>query len=253
MEKHIINLIEKYYAGQTSPEEESQLIQFFSKEEDLGNLEEYRAEFIQSDSWQTVEASEDFKARLLQQFSEPQKPKGSHLIINRNWLSIAAGVLLLITGFLLGRTSPNSSTSPNDELLALQTEVQSLRTMMIVSLFEQPRASDRIKAVRMAESLENPVEEAIGVLINAINEDPNTNVRLASIKALSAFRGVPEVQKALLSAISNQDSPIVQIELLRSIKKYNGQEKEPILLELLDQNDLDEQVKEYIQQILKSI
>lgn len=253
MKESIKDLVEKYHAGLTSTEEESRLIQFFQREEDLAELEVYRSIFIQSEAWQSTEASEAFKARLLENFAELEKVKSKDLVIHRTWLTIAAGVLLLLTGFLLGKTSSGTNDVASNELIALQMEVQSLRTMMIVSLFEKPRASDRIKAVRMAEEMENPVAEAIEVLVKAINEDPNTNVRIASIKALAAFRDLPEVQNALLEAIGKQKSPIVQIELLRSFKAFTESKKEEVLLELLDKTELDQQVRDQIQQMLKSI
>lgn len=252
MEKDINSLLVKYYAGQTNSEEDSTLVRYFQTGANLGDLEAFRSEFIHTEVWQSMEATEEFKGRLMQKFTEPARTHQPKLVSNRNWLRIAAGMLLILIGILLGRVSKPGQIDQGPDMASLQNEIQSLRTMVIVSLFEQPRASERIRAVRMAEELQNPMEDAIDVLIKAINQDPNINVRLASIKALSAFNQVPGVMDALLEALPKQDSPVVQIELLRSFQNLQPAQLENSLLQLLDQPGLDERVKNQIQQMLKS-
>ena len=66
----------------------------------------------------------------------------------------------------------------------------------------------------MVEDFEQPALEAIELLIKAMNEDENINVRLASIEVLFAFKHLPEVQQALLRSLPRQDSPMIQMELL---------------------------------------
>ena len=61
----------------------------------------------------------------------------------------------------------------------------------------------------------DPDEEVIEVLVKTLNEDPNSNVRMASLDALSKFYAQPNVKKALLESMKFQKDPVVQIALIQ--------------------------------------
>jgi hypothetical protein len=48
-----------------------------------------------------------------------------------------------------------------------------------------------------------------------MNEDPNTNVRLAALEALIKFHQEPVVRKKLIESLSVQKDPSVQITLIQ--------------------------------------
>ena len=48
-----------------------------------------------------------------------------------------------------------------------------------------------------------------------MNEDPNTNVRMAALEALGKFHNQPHVRKALVASLNTQKDPVVQIALIR--------------------------------------
>ena len=52
-------------------------------------------------------------------------------------------------------------------------------------------------------------------LIQAMNEDQNTNVRIAALEALGKFHNQPHVRKALIASLRTQKDPLVQIALIR--------------------------------------
>jgi len=248
--KKIKDLLERYYDGKTSGEEERDLAQFFQQPHDLGELETHRAIFQQSADWQAQTASAALKSKLFQQFEASSK-SAQFIHLPRTWIRAAAAVLLCITAFGLGRMSRPTNTG--EELVGLQTEVQSLRTMMMMALIDKPRASERIRAVRMVEGLEQPALEAIELLIKAMNEDENINVRLASIEVLFAFKHLPEVQRALLLSLPLQDSPMVQMELLRMLMDAGATLDYGVLQEMLKDEQLDPAIRQQLQQLLKSI
>lgn len=243
-------LLEKYYDGTTSVEEERVLTQYFQQPHDLGELEAHRAIFKHSVDWKAQTASDALQSKVFQQLETP--PASAQLIqLPRTWVRAAAAVLLCITAFGLGRMS--RSTNAGEELVVLQTEVQSLRTMMMMALIDKPRASERIRAVRMVEGLEQPALEAIELLIKAMNEDENINVRLASIEVLFAFKHLPEVQQALLRSLPRQDSPMVQMELLRMLREAEATIDNGALQKMLNDEQLDTGIRQQLQQLLKSI
>ncbi|MCH5686237.1 hypothetical protein LWM68_19435 [Niabella sp. W65] len=51
----------------------------------------------------------------------------------------------------------------------------------------------------------------------AMNNDPNSNVRLAVLELLQKQESRMEVEHLLLESVAQQDDPVVQIELLASL------------------------------------
>ena len=56
---------------------------------------------------------------------------------------------------------------------------------------------------------------SVKVLVKTMNEDPNTNVRMAALEALSKFHSDTDVRKALIHSLSIQKDPVVQIALIQ--------------------------------------
>ncbi len=65
--------------------------------------------------------------------------------------------------------------------------------------------------------VEKPDDELRTALVRTLNEDPNVNVRLASLDALEKFSDEPAVRKSLVASIGRQDSPLVQIALIDAV------------------------------------
>jgi HEAT repeat protein len=67
--------------------------------------------------------------------------------------------------------------------------------------------------------MEKPDDEIVKALVKTMNEDGNTNVRLAALDALSHFQNDPQVRRALVSALAKQKDPVVQIALIQLMVK----------------------------------
>src|SRR5690606_24528787 len=67
--------------------------------------------------------------------------------------------------------------------------------------------------------IESADDDVVEALIKRMNEDPNTNVRLAALDALSKFHDEPQVRKALVEGLSSQKDPVVQIALIQLMVK----------------------------------
>ncbi|MFY8128122.1 MAG: HEAT repeat domain-containing protein [Chitinophagaceae bacterium] len=62
-------------------------------------------------------------------------------------------------------------------------------------------------------------KEVINALTNCLNNDPNTNVRLAALESLSTFYKEPLVKKKLLESLGKQKDPIVKMSLIDVLTK----------------------------------
>lgn len=134
------------------------------------------------------------------------------------WVAVAAS-LLLCGGVALGLLIGKQNT--NQQLTALNTQVKDLKEMMSLNLMQsQISTSDRLKGVQLVNDLPEASTAVVQALIITLNEDDNTNVRLAALESLVRFADQPDVRTALIGAIAKQTSPLVQIALADVMKTY---------------------------------
>lgn len=148
-------------------------------------------------------------------------PRGRSILLHPSFYRAAAAVTLILLsgaiGFWISRTY-----SQNDRLAAVEKQMDSTRKqleatklVMMAMLDNDASASQRIKGVNVALEFKSADMEIVNALFNAMNADPNTNVRLAALEALAKFQGEPAVRKGLIAALSEQHDPIVQIALIQ--------------------------------------
>jgi HEAT repeat protein len=98
--------------------------------------------------------------------------------------------------------------------------------------------------VEWSNELAQPHEQVLSALLQALNSDPNVNVRLAAVDALEKFARFTTVQHGLVEALARQDSPLVQIEVINVIVQSQNKESIPILKTLLKNSQLDDSVRQ---------
>lgn len=89
-----------------------------------------------------------------------------------------------------------------------------MRGMMAVSLLQQSSSSERLRGVSYTSQLKEPGQGTLDALLQALDNDPNVNVRLAAADALYLFASNPEVKEGLLKSLARQESPLVQSALI---------------------------------------
>ena len=126
--------------------------------------------------------------------------------------AMAASAAALVTGVVVGRYSPVQA--PAADVSALRAEVGDLRQMVSLSLLREPSASDRLKGVAWAADLDGSGTTVVAALLETLANDPNVNVRLASVDALRRFAERDAVRRGAVEALGRQTSPIVQMALI---------------------------------------
>ena len=85
----------------------------------------------------------------------------------------------------------------------LMNEIKEMRETMTLTLLQQPKATERLKAVSFTSEIENPDIKVIMALLNTLDRDPNINVRLASLDALAEYADNPVVREGMIRSITN--------------------------------------------------
>ena len=131
---------------------------------------------------------------------------------------VAAAVALLILGGGIGFWL----SKQNDERIRIveegirrNNELMEATQRMMAMLANDQSASQRIQGVNVAMKSEKADDQIVKTLVKLMNEDPNSNVRLAALDALSKFLGEPRVRKEIIKSLSVQKDPIVQISLIQ--------------------------------------
>jgi hypothetical protein len=158
------------------------------------------------------------------------------------WYAVAAGVALLITGLSIGLLITERNRQA-EQVAAIEAE--KAHTRQVVSrLSDQQSPGNRILAVKEASSLDNLNAEIIGTLIRTMDNDPNSNVRLAAMEALAKFSDEPAVRKALVSSLARQSDPVVQIALIQLIVELRDKEAVEPLQHIIENDETLESVKD---------
>jgi hypothetical protein len=161
-------------------------------------------------------------------------------------------VLGLATGWMLNRPG-KSENSDSRQINSLSSEVLEMKQMMMLSLLENPSASERIRAVGYSDEIGDVNKKVIDALFTTLNGDPNINVRLITLEALVRFSKDPKVREGLVKSISQQDSPLLQSALADAMVKLQEKRSVNSLQSLLHRKDLNALVKIKIEQSIQKL
>lgn len=209
----IRQLLDKYYNGQTTLEEEEQLRRYFNGRDIAPDLEPETDLFRQYSVRGTEKAPGGNQWQNQLEGAVPAKISWIHSPILRYTVRVAAVVFFMLTGFIAGILySQNNRPVPTANQNAA----------VIPTRFEQiPSASERIKLISKVSGQIGAGKDVIGSLIQSLNNDNNVNVRLAAAQALYQYAEIPEVRLALVQSLQFQDNPNMQVTLIDMLVKLH--------------------------------
>lgn len=160
-------------------------------------------------------------------------------------------LILLGTGSLLGYywgTAGSPSLATNQEVKRLGDEVQEMKQMMMMSMLENPLATERIKAVSYTQELSEVNDQIIEALLTTLNHDENVNVRLVTLETLVALADHPKVREGLVQSLLKQESPLVQVALADVMIELQEKRSVKQMEQLLKKEGLNSLVKEKLEE-----
>ena len=245
-------------AGDISENEEKELNAFLEANPEvaaeLDGLEETWHLFEGIERPEPSEAMDDGFHGMMAAYKEKQttaRPNVLDWIVQRMTSSWQVGLASLVMGLFIGWWMLPSQNQQQD-IQQLSSEIQSMKEMMMLTLIEQPKAQERIRAVNLAAELPNADAKVVNALITTLNSDGNVNVRLASLESLVRYINEPNVREALVESLKMQESPLVLIAIADVLVAI--QEKSSVkALEELQENMEDEFVKEKLNESIQTL
>ena len=227
-------LLIDYIDGKLSPEERRMVEQeHLQRNEETYKLYEQLKEVMQA---MNRSAQLEPSARLRTSFDKVLQTEmagskqGKTVWFTPTFYRAAAAVALLAVagavGFVINQQREHAKL-----LAGYEAEILRTKKEMMDLLNNQNSASQRLMGATVAYNSiaqANADADIIKALIKTMNEDENSNVRLASIEALVKFNDQPHVRQALISSLSTQKDPVVQIALIRLLvdMRVKGLKKE---------------------------
>ncbi|MGZ3872784.1 MAG: zf-HC2 domain-containing protein [Mucilaginibacter sp.] len=166
---------------------------------------------------------------------------------------LAYTLAIALISFGCGYLAFNLPGSKDRQMRELTSQVHELKQTMMLALLENPSASERMRGVNYTSQIKHADKEVINALLATLNSDPNVNVRLTTLDALTRLAGHPEVREGLVQSITQQDSPLMQSAIADVMLKLQEKRSVKSFRELLKQKNLDHGVRDKIKETITQL
>jgi hypothetical protein len=160
----------------------------------------------------SIKLKNNFEALLQEELKAEKKTKT--IFFQPTLFKVAAAVAMLILAGAIGLYIKQQ----NDLIAIHKAELDEMKRMMAMIGNDQS-ASQRIQGVNVSLNFAKADDAIVEALVKTMNEDPNSNVRLAALEALSRFINEKKVRQEIVKSLSKQKDPIVQIQLIQLLVK----------------------------------
>lgn len=163
---------------------------------------------------------------------------------------VAAAVALMIisgaVGFWISKDRAQEArlAQIEQEMATTRKQLDDTKQAVFGMIDNEYSASQRIKGVTVAMGLSKPDDEIVNVLFKTLGTDPNTNVRLAALEALSRFQDDPVVRRGLINGLPRQTDPMVQIRLIQLMVEMKEKDVVDELKNIVDDEGAMKAVKD---------
>ncbi len=245
--KEIEQLLNKYFDGETSVEDEKQLRDFFLNDEVPEHLKKFADLFRYFEQAGHDEISVEALIEQIPDDTAVSSKKPGRVIY---WVTrVAAVFIILIVGFATGiiyqqkalRITNNDISSPSKNGI-------SVRDASWYNDIQKASSSEQIQLISQAERDPKAGDLIIQTLITTLNTADNVNVRMSAAEALYKMRDNPVARRALIRSLPGQSDPNVQITLIDLLVRMNAKQAvHPMQVMLMNKN-LDNVVRNKLEE-----
>jgi hypothetical protein len=252
MDKELLEgMLIDYIDGTLSETDRVKIEQEIAKNEEAYKVYEQLREVITAmDKSEKFEPGGYMKASFEKAIQEElaKAKQGKTVFFQPVYFRAAAAILLVISGIAIGNwISKNKGvddSATREQIAILEREVAATKQMMLAMIDNQQSASQRIQGANVALRIVKADDEVVNALVKTMHSDPNTNVRLAALEALSKFRDQPHVKKELIQSLAVQKDPVVQIALIQLLVQMKDKDAVKGLENIIDNAETMEAVKD---------
>jgi anti-sigma factor RsiW len=134
---------------------------------------------------------------------------------------------------------------PSLDLAAMQSELASMKQLVVLSMLQQQSASARLEGVTWSTRDQQLDPQVLSALLHTLRYDASVDVRLAALDALSRH-GQPQVHKAILDSLQQQ-SPLVQVALIDLLLEWRDPDAAQRLQALQQAPNLNPTVRQRVE------
>lgn len=240
-------LLEKFYQGETSLEEEALLESFFQKkctDKSLSGGASFFSHLEAQKNLDSVDKIEEFVLNNVDLDKSVFARKSTNT--GMRWLSVAASVLFFFLGYYYHSLATKEPTSIS-KVEALQDENRYLKKDLILTRLAMPSANNRIQGINSTSLVDHNDSEIIERLKDVLIKDENTNVRLAAAYAIYRHKDIDLARNALIQSLQSEKEPIIQLALINMMIAMDEREIMVTLKESLKASDVNPVVLEKIE------
>ena len=165
-------------------------------------------------------------------------------------MQLCYSIVLVLIGLGFGYILNRQGVEGTKEIATLSSQVREMKEMMMLSLLENPSASERIKGVSLTSEIKSSNKQVVDALFSTLNNDPNVNVRLVTLEALTSLAKDPSVREGLVQSIMQQESPLVQSALADAMLQLQVKGSVNSFKKLLEQKVLDTTIRTKIEKTI---
>lgn len=179
-------------------------------------------------------AKQRFDDFLAQESSMDQPSK----VISLSWMKYAVAASMIILVSLIGY---NSFIGGGTDEVPMSEACLDMQRMM-----ENDSPSERIKAITVGytEQNQNVDNYMLDILLNVLETDKSSNVRLAAVETLSDYTHIDRVRSALITALQDESDAAVKIGIVQAISADIKPETEQLLERIKENQSYDPFVRD---------
>lgn len=239
MEQEIKVLLDRFYEGQTTLEEEKKLQLFFA----AGPLSEEMA-FEKAYFSQILQARKESLSTKVAAASVAQLETTTPQTRRLYWpLQVAASVIMLIAGYWMGRQNGIPHSAAGEAYVAPRAG-----NLLSLDYQNSSSASDRILVLNQLSDSGPDDDLTLQQVINTLHFDPNVNVRMAALNTLQHVAKKRVAADALIRALSIEKDPIIQVSLIETISRLKDKRAVESLRKLSEDSNNLKLVREMARQ-----
>ncbi|HUC54361.1 MAG TPA: zf-HC2 domain-containing protein [Candidatus Cybelea sp.] len=136
---------------------------------------------------------------------------------------------------------------PSPDLAAMQSELTSMKQLVVLSMLQQQSASARLEGVTWSTREQQLDPQVLSALLHTLRYDQSVDVRLAALDALSRHSRQPQVHKGVLDSLQQEQSPLVQVALIDLMLEWRDRDAAHRLQELEQTPNLNPTVRQRVE------